>query len=80
MFIFLLNNDVEFGVITLLLGNQIVPLLELLLNSFQLNRVRESILRLHHFLQLLAQTRTFVNINLNLNFNFLELRAAYVFL
>ena len=50
MFIFLLNNDGEIRVVFLLLGNQIVPLLELLLDRFQLNRVSERILRLHDFL------------------------------
>ena len=60
------------------LANYSISLLEFLFDYLELLRVSEGILRADDFLELVAQTGTFLHIELDLNLNFLLASAAYI--
>ena len=60
------------------LANYSISLLEFLFDYLELLRVSESILRADDFLELVAQTGTFLHIELDFNLDFLLASAAYV--
>ena len=70
LFILFLKARHQVLILTLELGNNSISLPELFLYYFELARVSESILRLHHVLELASQTDTFFTIKLYLNLEF----------
>ena len=60
------------------LSDEAVPFLELLLDGLELDRVGESVLRLHDLLKLLAQASALIDVDFDLHFDLLKLCAADV--
>ena len=60
------------------LADNSISLLEFLFDYLELLRVCKGILRADDFLELVAQTGTFLHIELDFNLNFLLASAAYV--
>ena len=74
----MLHQLLEFDALLLELVDETVPLLELLLDGLELDRVGEGVLRLHDLLKLLAQASALIDVDLDLHFDLLKLGVADV--